>query len=1088
MAPTETPSPKDPATDTSATSRQDVLPGSDEDAYDEAIDGDTPSRRQYEHILPRFSLQRRITVLMLLATAMVVGVISTMGIPLELFPRGYTPPSLNVRALWSDAPSQEMLDKVSLPLEEELSTVPGLSNVVTFATTGFSRVFLSFKLGTDMDVAYREVRDRVERAKARMPDDVDRVMIHKEDSGSFPVYGIGLGIDPALVDSYDLIQNEIILPLQRLDGVAAVEAQGLEEKEILIELDRELVAANGLNIFQLGQDLGEDNFTLASGHVLAGGKKLLLRSVAKYPNLEALENRLVGPSVRLKDVAEIKYEEAEKRYRARIGGQPAVALMVFKEGDANAIDVADRLAVAIKEIQENPRTQLIRIEPFLDQGAIIRESLNTLLSSGAIGGLLAIMVLFFFLRRFRLTLIITLSIPLSLVLGLTAMYFAGETLNILSLLGLMISVGLLVDNSVVVAENIYRLHRQGMSRRDAAIRGAGQISLAVIMATLTTVIVFLPTSLVEGQGQFFLLRLAIPITVSLLASLFVALIFVPLSVYLTLGEKPQRRVHRLGDVVRSVLKFAYDVTLQPLNNAYSGMLRFFLRRRFDMAMLLLASVVVTCAGPYRQVNQVDVQDEERGFFEIDVMLPQATTLEESIEYFDAVEAWLGENNERLDLDDYFIFHRATGGEVQGWFNRPRTNDISPRVAIEEVMANLPDKAGVRTFTGQERDDEQNSQNVHQLTLFGEDAAELEDLAEDLEPIFVELSGVLGVKKSGDRPADEIGLVVDRDRAQRLNLNPEVVAGVVRNSLRGRALPKFYREGREIPVRVRFQEEDRESLDELYNFDVPTQDGSVVSLAAVTRAERLDAPKRIFRRNKQVARTITLELEEGREDAARKAVIKTAAAIDLPEGISFGSARSGPSEMEENNKAMLFAMLLSVVFIYLLMGFLFESFILPVSIICTILLAGMGVYWTHFIFGYDLDGLGIVGIVLLIGVVVNNGIVLVDYVNRLRSAGHRRTEAVIMAAERRFRPIMMTALTTVGGMVPLTISGTTSIGISYTSFGLTLIGGMTFATFLTLLVVPVAYTVFEDLGKLLREVVGRAVGRPGSAPEGLPEVV
>ena len=1050
----------------------------DREALVDPETGEDPSASQerHEHVLPRFSLQRRITVLVLLATTLVVGVISTLGIPLELFPRGYTPPSLNVRAIWSDAPSQEMLDKVSLPLEEELSTVPGLDNIVTFATNGFSRVFLSFKLGTDMDVAYREVRDRVERAKARMPDDVDRVMIHKEDTGAFPVFGIGLAIDPALVDAYDLIQNEIVLPLQRLDGVASVNAQGLEEKEILIELDRKLVAANGLNIYQLGQDLGEDNFTLASGHVLAGGKKLLLRSVAKYPNVEALENRLVGPSVRLKDVATINYQEPEKRYRARIGGQPAIALMVFKEGDANGIDVADRLAVAVEEIRNNPRLELITIEPFLDQGAIIRESLNTLLSSGAIGGILAVMVLFFFLRRCRLTLIITLSIPLSLVLGLTAMYFAGETLNILSLLGLMISVGLLVDNSVVVAENIFRLHRMGLPRRQAAIQGAGQISLAIIMATLTTVIVFLPVSLVEGQGQFFLMRLAIPITVSLVASLLVALVFVPLSVYLTLGkQRTDRRPHGLGERVRRMLHWLYDRTLEPLNHAYSRLLRFFLRRRFDMLMLILATVALTVAVPFQQVELVDVQDEERGFFEIDVTLPQTTTMEEAEAYFDVVETWLEDNEERLDLDNFFIFHRESSGEVQGWFNRPRTNEMSPRAAIEEVMASLPDKAGVRVFTGQERDSEQTSQNVHQLTLFGEDAEQLEDLAEEIEPMFVELPGVLGVKKSGDRPADEIALVVDRDRAQRLNINPEVVAGVVRNSLRGRALPKFYRDGREIPVRVRFQEADRESLDELYNFDVPTMGGEIVSLASVTEAERLDAPKRIFRRDKRVARTITLELEEGQEAVARTAIIKTAARLDLPEGISFGSRNRGLSEQEANNRAMGFAMLLSIVFIYLLMGFLFESFILPVSIICTILLAAMGVFWTHYIFGYDLDGLGLVGIVLLIGVVVNNGIVLVDYINRLRAAGQSRTEAVVLAAERRFRPIMMTALTTVGGMVPLTISGTTSIGISYTSFGLTLIGGMTFSTFLTLLVVPVAYTAFEDLGKILSQVMRRATG-------------
>lgn len=1043
-----------------------------EDLNEAEQSGSKPS----EELLPRFSLNRRITVLVLLATTVVVGAIATVGIPLELFPRGYTAPSLRVQAAWQQAPSQEMLDKVGLPLEEELSTVSGLANIYTFAGTGFARLGMNFKLGTDMNVAYREVRDRVERAKARMPDDIDRVLIQKQDTNGIPVFGIGLAIDPAVVNAYDLVQNEIILPLKRIDGVAAVDAQGLREKEILIELDRERVASAGLNVYELGQELANDNFTMASGHVQRGGKKLLLRSVARYPSIEALEQRLVGPSVRLGDVATVRYAEPEKRYRARIGSRPAIALMVSKEGEANAIAVSDALAAAVEKMKQNPRLKLVEIEPFLNQGELIRESLRTLLSSGAVGGVIAILVLFFFLRRFRLTLIITLAIPLSVVIGLTAMYFAGETLNILSLLGLMISVGLLVDNSVVVAENIFRLHRQGYSRRQAAIQGAGQISLAIIMATFTTIIVFLPTSLVEGQGQFFLLRLSIPITMSLLGSLLVALIFIPLSVYLTLPAQAGAGAHsRLGDRMRHGLQWVYDHTLQPLNNAYRGLLGFFLRRRLDL-ILVLAMVCALTSLPLKEVEQVDVQEEERGMFEIDVELPQSTTMEESIEYFKAVEVYLEKNKERLDLSDYFIFHRESFGEVQGWFNRPRKNDISPRVAIEEVRAAIPERAGVKIYTGLENEDDKEEKSIQVVTLLGEDSAQLDRLAKDLEDRFVALPGVLGVKRVGDRQSEEIGLVIDRDRVQRLEISPEVVAGVVRNSLGGRSLPKFYRDGREIPVRVRFQEQDRESLDELYNFQVPMGDGDAISLQAVTDARRLETPARIFRRNKQVSRTITLELEEGEEKQARKAVIALTGQLELPEGVRFGSTRRGPSQQNAENQAMVFAMILSIIFIYLLMGFLFESFILPLSIVTCIPLAGLGVYWTHYLTGYDLDGLGMVGMVLLIGVVVNNGIVLIDYVNRLREEGRGREEALLLATDRRFRPIMMTALTTIGGMVPLTISGTTTIGLSYTSFGLTLIGGMTTATLLTLLVVPVAYTLFEDLRDSVGSFVSRTLGR------------
>ncbi|MEM6454037.1 MAG: efflux RND transporter permease subunit [Acidobacteriota bacterium] len=1038
-------------------------------------------------ILPRFSLARPITVLVMLFSILVIGAVATVAIPLELLPRGFTNPFLFVFTTWNDAPAEEVVDKLTEPLEEELSTVPGLARVNSFSSQGFVQAFVGFKSGVDMDVAYREVRDRVNRAKARMPEDVNRIQIRKNDTNAFPVYMFGIAIDDSVIDSYNLIQNEIITPIKRIDGVAGIQAQGLEEKEILIELDRSKATSLGLNIYQLGQQLAGDNFSLASGNVRTGDKKLLLRSVAKYDDLDALRNRPLTPSVRLGDVATVRYAVPELNYRARAMSKPAIAIFVLKESEANAIEVADQVNAVVEGFKDNPRLELIDPAVFLHQGQVIRESLATLLGSGRIGAGIAIIVLFYFLRRMRMTLIITLSIPLSMLIGLTAMYFFGETLNILSLLGLMISVGLLVDNSVVVAENIYRLHAAGASRREACIRGASEISLAIVMATLTTIIVFLPVSLVEGQGQFFLMRLSIPISVSLVASLFVALIFVPLSCYLTLP--PNRTVElrrasvgagspvgwfqRLRRRSRIVMSAIYTRTMAPLNAGYTRMLGFFMRRRLDLILAVMAVFAITQGVAFDKVDVVGMQEEERGAIEIDVDLPQNTLLEEAEQYFQTIEKALERNSEAWDLDGYFIFHRATNGEVQAWLKNPRTNDLPVREITEKLLASLPEKAGAKAFTGDESLDEQERTNRQIFTLYGNEPQVLEDTASELGALFVQVPGVLGIKKASDQPANQLALVVDRDRAQNLGINPQVVAGTVAYALRGQALPKFYRDGKEIPVRVRFQEQNRESLDQLADFQIPTGTGDVVRLSSVTAAERLPGAKRIVRRDKQIARTITIELEPGTEKETRERLVAMAQKIDLPEGVRFGTEtlQTGP---DEDVKSMMFAMLLSTIFIYLLMGFLFESFVLPLSILMTIPLAGIGVGWVHYFAGHDIDFLGVVGIVLLVGVVVNNGIVLIDYVNRLRAEGMARREAVLLAADRRFRPIMMTALTTVAGMIPLTLGGTNSIGMSYTSFGLTLIGGMTTATLLTLLVVPVAYTLFDDVRLKTASVLRRAV--------------
>ena len=1037
-----------------------------------------PEATTREARLPRFSLDRRITVLMILLTLVVLGSVATLSIPLELFPSGFTGPHLSVQVPWRDSPSQEVLEKIVLPLEEELSTIPGIDQLNSYARTGFGMCSLRFKQGVDMDVAYREARDRVERARAQMPDDVEQVFIYKDDASGIPIYFIGLAIDPAVVDVYNLVQDEVVLPLSRLDGVASIETHGLEEQEILIELDRDRTAASGLNIYDLARQLSGDNFTLSSGNVLHGDKKLLLRSVARYDSVEELRERLVAPTIRLKDIARISYDFPDRKFRVRAMSRPAVAVAVMKEGDANALEVASRVDELVERMRVNPRLQVVEVATLFDQGEVIRESLSTLLTSGRVGGVIALLVMFFFLRRFRMTLIVTLSIPVSIVIALTAMYFAGESLNILTLLALMISVGLLVDNSVVVGENIFRLHREGLSRRQACIQGAGEIALAIVMATLTTIIVFLPVSLVEGMGQFFLLRLSIPISVALLGSLLVALVFIPLSVYLTLPKNggEEDKPHP----VFNWLKHAYDASFGLLNHAYTGMLAVFLRRRLDLVLILVAVFGVSAAVAMKKVEFVEVQEEERGGFEIGVRLPQNTTLEEAEAYFLAGEKVIEEAAEELDLEGWFLFHRSTFGNFQGWFKSPRTNDVSPRDALQTVMDRLPEKAGAKLFTSMDDPSvDRENQNVYTVTLEGEDSEILERVAEDLETVFLAVPGVLGMKQVADDSPSEMALALDRERMQAQDINPMVVAAVVGYALRGESLPRFHKDGKEIPVVVRFQEEDRDSLQELADFEVPTNQGTSVPLSSLTEPRYLSSSRRIFRTDKRTSREITLELVEGEEGEARGRLATLVGAIDLPEGVTFGGGRDerGPSE---DLRAMLFAAVVSIIFIYLLMGFLFESFILPLSIILTIPLASLGVYWSHFLLGLDIDFLGAVGLILLVGVVVNNGIVLIDYVTRLRHRGLERGAALLAAAERRFRPIMMTALTTIGGMIPLTLGGSSSIGLSYKSFGLTLIGGLTTATLLTLLVVPVFYTFFDDARTAVAGVFRRALrGRDGA---------
>jgi HAE1 family hydrophobic/amphiphilic exporter-1 len=571
------------------------------------------------------------------------------------------------------------------------------------------------------------------------------------------------------------------------------------------------------------------------------------------------------------------------------------------------------------------------------------------------------------------------------------------------------------------------------------------------------------------------------------ASLVVALVFIPLCVYLTLplrngngGSGLLKWIHDRGVVA---LRVGYEATFGRLNRAYNELLAFFLRRRLDLIIVVLVAFTITVAVPMQQVEFVEVQEEERGGFGIFVEMPPTYTIEETEEWFLEAEKLVESKKDELDLDGWWHVHESNHGRLHGWFNRPRTNKINPTEATRIVKEALTKRPGMelRVMGEEEGRDTGDSNRTHVVAIEGEDPDLLDEVKRDLEDFFARVEGVVGVRSGNEPPPNELGIIVDRERTQRFGVNPEHVAGVVNTALMGVQLPKYRDGSKEIPVRIRYQEEDRESLTELADFMVPSSQGQMLPLSTLTETQYLPAPQRIVRRNKRMGRVITLELEEGEEQDTRRRLEAIQAGIDLPEGISFG-ASTQQMTFNEDMDTLWFALAISIVLIYLLMGFLFESFILPMSIIFTIPLSVIGVYWTHLILGKDIDFLGVVAMVLLVGVVVNNGIVLVDYLNRLRNQGQARREAVLAATNRRFRPIMMTAITTIGGLIPLALAGGTGVGISYTSFAMTLIGGMTTATLLTLLVVPVFYTLFDDAREVCSVALRGALRRKRRQPE------
>jgi len=1033
--------------------------------------------------ITRLSLNRRVTMLVMFLTILTVGAVALSRLKLELLPHGFEGHSLQVRVPWNASVPQEVMDKLALPLEEELSTVRGVDSMRSSCSSRGASVYLNFKQGTDMSVAYREVRDRVERAKLRFPDDVERAYVYKMDASGFPVCMIGIAYETD-GDLYDLVNKHIIMPLSRIDGVANVETKGLMEKEIIIEADKDRTEAYGLNIYELSRQLRGDNFTLASGNVRDGGKKYLLKSSSAYRTMEELRHLPLSTNVVLSDVAVLKYEPEERRFAARVNGKQAMMVTVIKESQANTVEVCDRIEAEVETIKKNPALEGFDMNIHMNQGSIVMEQLDTLFTNGRIGAFFAACVLYIFLRRARMTLIIAGAIPLCLFIAVATMYFAGESLNLLTILGLVLCVGLLVDNSVVVAENIQRHYQNGMGRRDACIKGVQEIGLAITTATLTTVIVFLPTLLVEGEMRFFMMRLATPVVVALIASLGVALMFIPLCVYLTLSSRtdsPSAWPSRLAAAFRTRLGRLYEASFERVNRWYNLALGYYLRRRLDLGFLLIGLLTATFFYAFEKVGFSPQQEEEMSSFHLSFRFPTRFTFDERTEYFKEVEKILNARKDHYELDGFIVFYSTWFGSLEGWFARNREGIVPAREVAERIYKELPERPGLKIHYQRfgEEEERQDRKERHYIRLAGDDPELLEAIADDLKPVFRSIPGVVALQEREDDTPNELALIVNRDRASAIGVNPSTLAGMVGNALRGSTLPRFSSDGRQIPVRVRFSEEDRAELDDLNNFLVPTEDGGFGTIGSLTRPAMLNSPRYISRTNKKVSHTLGMELANGQEEEARRGIEAAKRNIDLPEGVSFSQLRQR-FDMEEVQNG-IFALLLSILFIYLLMAFLFESVMMPLSIVLTIPLAAIGSVWIHYIAGLDMDFLGIIGCVLLVGVVVNNGIVLIDYANRLRLAGMDRTQALLQAAKHRFRPIAITALTTIIGMIPLTLSESSEMGMSYRSFGLTLIGGMASSTLLTLLVVPVFYTLFDDAQLAVRNTMASVFRRPTAKP-------
>ncbi len=1001
--------------------------------------------------LPALAVRRPVTIGMLFVAICVLGALAVRSIPLQMMPSGFTAPYIWIWVPYYGSTPLETERSVVQPIEEQLATMSGVKEMNSRASENYANFGLEFYQSVDLDEAYNTVVDRLERARAEMPDDVDWYGVYRFNPDDEPIQWVGISLPEHIEDPHVLMTTVVQKRLERVEGVGKVEVWGTDPKRLFIDFDRDALSAHGVNLYELMPKLQGDNFQLASGRITERGQRFYVRSLGRYEDVDDLRDTRVAEGVRLADVAQVGFRKELSTSINHIDGKDGVFVGVYKESSANTVAVAEQVRGAFDELALDPRTGMMKTAYLFDQGQLIVDSIENLVITALQGGVFAVVILFLFLREVRMTVLIAACIPFSLLLTVTTIYYTGGTLNLLSLLGLMIAVGMVVDNAIVVVETIYRRRQEGASRRDGAVWGTGEVNLAITLSTLTTMVVFLPVILMseDAMFSFFFGAMGFPVVFALGASLLAALVFTPLGTLLL----PERSVAEDPKVI------------QWLAVHYRRWLERVLRRPLDTFLGISFTIAVTLLIPGNVVSCSEEADTNFNDFTISFEVPSSFTYYERVDTVGAIEDMVEEHREAWGVK----VHRAriSSSSTRGFVNVRLDEDAEAPdrdEIVETVEGLIPERAGVRTWLGWGRAGMGQRNTNISLHVEGRESETLLALAEDMldrlrqQPVFLNAEHTL--ESSGNA---ELRLHVDREAATRYGLSAAAVGQTLAFAMRGRQLPEYYEGSREVEVYARFRLEDRADFDRLLDF--PLWSGvtrEAVPIRALTRQEVAKGFGNIERTDRKTGMTLNLELTPGAEmETAWTAVDDALAGLSFPRGYGWSQGREAMQQAEDDS-AQKQALALSVVLVFLIMGVLLESFLLPLAILTTIPMALLGVWWTLYFTGTSVDLMAGVGLVILIGVVVNNGIVLLDLVTQLRREGVDRTEALLTAGTRRLRPILMTALTTICGLLPMALGDRTFIGIPYAPLGRVVAGGLATATVLTLFVLPFLYALLDDL--------------------------
>ena len=1031
-----------------------------------------------------FSIRRPVTICMMFVSVIIVGLISVVRIPLVLFP-DVDEPFLNVRAPYRNATPGQIQESITKPLEEVLSTVPGVQRMSAYSSGNSASVRLVLDWDMDVDVLRAEAREKIEQIRDDLPADLEHVWLQNWSTDDIPIIDGRIASGRDLRKAAEILELKIKKPLERVPGVADVDIWGTQHQQVDIYLRLEDIKRFRVDVSRVFRRLDDLNLNRSVGPLLDGSARYNAITQGTIKSVEELYNLPVNSrGLTLADIADIEYDTPLLNSGQHLNGRYAVGFTVRKTSQANTVQTVNRVMTKIEEMGLDPSLEGIELLPWRNTGEEITKSLKGLFRAGAIGALLAGLVLFLFLRKIGATAVIVLSIPFSIIAAVGFLYLTGSTLNVLTMLGLMLATGMLVDNAVVVLESIYTKLEKGVGRIRAAVVGTQEVTMAVVAATLTSIIIFVP--LVFGKQTNFSVWLSytgIAIIFALLSSLFASLTLIPLAMGRLLQmnvknrAKGQQRMSGVVSTFFSVLGSLFSARATTsgtglasperreaagITGAYLRLVLWPLQHRLLVGLLIVPSIVVGSA--WLLVNKIadnSPEAQELGNLQIQYEFSENFHYAKiEHDYVLPVEQFLLDNKERFKINDVLSRYGNDRASSQVYFDRENITLDELEDIRREISEGLPVIPGAEIRPGRQRGAQ--SRNWIGASLYGDDPTTLQALAGEAKRKLLARPDFTEVYTQLDRAQEEVQIRLRRALARKYGVSAKSVADVVDIVVRGRRLRGYRTPDGEVDIMVRLLPEDRDSLDDLRSVVVGRGvNGQEVLLSQVADLKIQKIPGELNREDRRTHTELWAVYSGEQRNDGMTSLSGVMDSLDYPPGTGW-SYGFWTQRMEKEDQDFLFNILLALFMVYFVMASLFESVSHPFAIMFSLPFAVVGIAGFLYVTQTPFNLMAKIGILVLIGIVVNNGIVLIDHINNLRRGGMARSQAIQEGCRERFRPIVMTASTTIVGLIPLAFSHSSLFDMRYFPMARTVMGGLLASTILTLVVLPTYYTLFDDL--------------------------